>query len=892
MRWRQRFFRREQTEKHLDAELRFHLDQRIADLVAGGMAPEEARRQARLEFGGLEQMKEECREVGASHFLETLIQDIRYGLRQLRRNPGFTAVAVLTLALGIGANTAIFSVVDAVLLKMLPVRDPQQLLLVGVRTPKHDQGRFGMPYPAYEHFRDHNRVFSSMLAYGGVGLTATLDGISDKANGELVSGSYFEALGVNVWSGRTLFPQDDSPGARPATVLGYRYWRGHFDSDPAVIGKSVLLNRVPFTIVGITPPGFFGLQIGADPEFYIPMAFEPRLVPGSRRLESGSTWWLNIMGRLRPGVSAQRAQANLNQLFPEFLQATVAEAPPNWPESMKDAFLKQWIVLAPGSQGQSSLRERFRLPILILMGVVLLVLLIACTNVANLLLARGVARRREVATRMALGAARKRIIRQFLTESILLTVAGSLAGLAMAGWFTRFLGEFLLRQAAFLDLQIDHRTILFTAAISLMVGILFGLFPALRTTREDPGTVIKEGNAAAPSLLPLRMTFAQGLIILQVALSLLLLASVGLLVRSLENLEEVNTGFTHEQVLLFSVNPTESGYTGTRLLNFYDRLQQDLQALAGVRSASLSFASPLSRYESTTMISEFGTRPAVHSRSHSYRNIISPDYFATLGIRLIAGREFTERDSASAPKVAIVNQTFARDYFGSESPLGKNLGYGPGQNSGPVEIVGLAQDSKYNSLRERHVPMVYLPYQQFASVSEMTFELRVRGRTTLPLAAIRHQVGPAVPITNVTTLEEQVSESLLPERVTVTVTSIFGLLALVLTGIGLYGVISHWASQRTHEIGIRMALGAQRLDVLKHVLSQGFGLILIGIVAGIAVALGVTRLISSFLYGVKPTDPITFIAVSLILTAVALLACYIPARRAAKVDPMVALRHE
>jgi predicted permease len=885
-------FRRPKLADDLKAEIRSHLEMEERENLESGMAPDEAHYAALRRLGNVSLAEERSREMWIWSTVETLLQDLRYGLRQLRRSPGFAAVAVLTLALGIGANTAIFSVVDAVLLRMLPVRDPQQLVLVGVAGPRQSAPNFGMPYPAFEHFRDNNRVFSSMLAYGGIGLTVTLNGFSTKSNGALASGSYFGTLGVNAWTGRTLSPQDDSPASAAAVVLGYRYWRGRFGSDPSIIGKSVLLNRVPFSIVGVAPPGFSGLQLGADPEYYIPISFEPQLLPGSRRLQSGSTWWLTIMGRLRPGVSMSKAQANLNQLFPAFLRETAAEAPPNWPQSMKNAFMKQRIVLAPGSQGQSKFRERFRAPLLILMGIVILVLLVACTNVANLLLARAAARRREVAMRLALGAGQKRVTRQFLTESVMWASAGGFAGLAIAVCCTRLLRELFLRQAAFLDVQIDGRVVLFTAGISFLVGIAFGLAPALRTSREDPGMVLKGDDELVPSARPLRLSLAKALVILQVALSLVLLAGAGLLVRSLEGLEQVNTGFTRQEVLLFSVDPTEAGYAGTRLLNFYKQLKENLEALPGVRSVSFAYSSPLSRNESTTRISQFGTRLAEHERNWSYRDIVSPDYFATLGIRLVAGRDFTERDGAHAPKVAIINQTFVRDFFGSESPLGRKLGYGPGQSSGPVEIVGIAEDSKYNSLRERHVPMVYLPYQQFAAVASMTSELRLRAGVASPIDAVRREIDPAVPLTNVTTLEEQVSESLLPERLTVTLTSVFGLLALVLTAIGLYGVISHWASRRTHEIGVRMALGAQRGDVLRMVLNQGLVLALLGVGIGLAAALGLTRFLSSLLYGVGPTDPATLALVTLVLIVVALLGCYIPARRAAKVDPIVALRYE
>jgi predicted permease len=801
--------------------------------------------------------------------LERFCQDLRYGWRALRKNPSFTATAVLSLALGIGGNAAIFTAVNAALLKMLPVRDPQQLVLL---RP--------VPYPAYELLRDQNSVFSSMLGYANVGLA----GPAGPIDGQLVSGSYFETLGVNAILGRSLTIADDLPSATPVAVIGYGYWQSHFGGDPAAVGQSISLNGIPFTVVGVAPAGFFGLELGNRPEIYVPLNLEPRLRPASDALRARLHWWLTAMGRLRPGVSARRAQANLDRIFPQFLRATIASVPLGGSENRKAAFLRTRVVLEPGGKGSSNLRKQYTRPLLVLMAIVGLVLLITCANLANLLLSRSVAREREIALRVAVGAGRGRVIRQLLTESVLLAALGGAAGLALAHWGIQFLPRLLGGPS--LDLHLDLRVVLFTAALSLLTGLLFGVLPALRASQIEIVPSLKKVGSAP------RLAAGRPLAVCQVALSIVVLVGAGLFIRTFQNLASVDFGFARTRTVLFSVNPGGSSFGGTRLRNVYAELRTRLAALPGVSSASFSQASPLGGNDSTTMISAFGSLPAVHENSHAHRNIVSPGFFRTLGIHLLAGRDFTERDRESAPRVAIVNETFARQVFGSHTPLGKTLGYGPGQASGPVTIVGVVADSKYNDVREQPMPMVFLPYRQFPSISGMTFELRTAGEPSALEHAIRAQVGNELTIINITTIDRQIDDSLRPERAIATLVSLFGIVALLLAAVGLFGVVNYSVTRRTNEIGIRMAIGARPREMLQMVLREALWLVACGLAAGIPAAWAAGRLVGSLLYGVTATDPYVLIVAMAVLLTAALTAALLPAHRAARLDPLTALRHE
>jgi predicted permease len=868
-----RILQARQLKRDVAEEIESHIEEKIAELEEAGVPTDVARAQARRAFGNVALVKEESRELWSWAPLERLVQDLRYTGRTLRNSPGFAITTVLLLALGIGGNTAIFTVVNTVLLKMLPVQNPGQLVLLGVENPRTGVPGFGMAYPAYELFNDQNRVFSSMLAYSESSLAVRVKDAIEPVNGVLVSGSYFGTLGVGAELGRTISNVDDSS---PVAVVSYAYWERRMGGDAGVLGREIVVNQVPFQIIGVAPRRFFGLQLGGNPEIYVPIRMESRLRPGSVALQEGTMWWVRVMGRLANGVSEEQAKANVNQLFPLFLRATAAKAPPYITQTMKDAFQRQRLVLVSGSKGLSNLRRQFERPLLVLMGVVFLVLLITCANVANLLLARAVIRQREMALRLALGAGPGRIMQQLVTESVVLALLGGSAGLTLAELGKRLL---ITKLSADLGVSTDGRIFVFTAAISIAAGICFGLAPAWRLRRADIAPSMKKHA---------RLTTGKMLVVVQVSLSVLLLVGAGLFVRTFERLESMDTGFTRIQVLVFSINPGASGYSGGRLTAFYDALTEKLEALPGVQCVSASQYSPISGNDSTTLISEYGTAQNVHEKSYSHRNIVSPGYFRTLGIGVLNGRDFSESDNKSAPKVVIVNETFARNHFGARSPIGKKLGYGTGQVSGPVTIVGVVRDSKYNSLREETLPMVYLPYRQFGDMGAMTFEVRASGA----VSGIRQAVDRDIAVTGMTTLREQVDQSLAQERILATLISFFGLLALTLAAVGLYGVTNYSVARRTNEIGIRMALGAGRSEVLQSVLEEAMKLVLAGLAIGLAAAFGVTRLIRSMLFGVDPTDPLTLMSAGTILVLVACVAAYLPARRASLVDPMVALRHE
>jgi predicted permease len=911
MRWYQRFFRRKLTEKHLDAELRFHLEQRIADLVAAGIAPEEARRQARLEFGGLDQVKEECRDIGGSHIIETFVQDLRYGLRQLRRNPGFTTVAIITLALGIGANTAIFSVVDAVLLRNLPVRDPGRLVLfsdnpresmgMSPDAPSGKQSEFS--YPFYKYVRDNSRSFEGICAFQTPEDTLTVreedepGGALQVAQGKMVSGNYFSVLGVHAILGRMLTPADDQPRAAPVAVVSFNYWQTKLAGDRAVVGKTFNIDGVPITIAGVAARGFFGVRMKAESaDFWMPLSLRPRLpftvMPQVKGLLADPhVYWLNMMGRLKPSATAGQARAEVNTELRQYLAGQTGS---QLTQADQQKIEHAYVPLAPGGRGLSELRYQFAKPLRILLVVVGLVLLIACANVANLMLARGAGRQKEMAMRLALGGSYSRLVRQILTETMLLAALGAVAGSILAWWGVRTLVAMVAARVP-LNIRPDLAVLAFTIGVSILAVAISGLGPALRTTRVELLPALKAG--AAPRLGErTRLGLSKTLVVFQIAASLLLMVCAGLLVHSLIDLEKQNLGFSPEGVLLVDIDPELAGYKAGELPALYRQLVDRMNALPGVRSASIGMTSPMSGSWGGFDVSVEGEpKPA----ENSARQVVpvGPRYFQTEGMRIIAGRGITDRDTESSTPVAVVNQAFVRNFVPSRNPIGHRLSLGvPFKPPGNV-IVGVVQDARFSSAREPAEPMLFLSVFQLQSVMASVGEIEVRvagsaAGVTDEVRAVVRQIDPNLPITSFTTLSAQVDDSLGQQRAISGLTGFFGILGLVLACVGLYGIMAYNVARRTHEFGVRMALGAEKGDVLRMVVGQGLRVVIIGLAVGVLGALALTHLLSSLLYGVKPTDPLTFIAVSLILTAVALLASYIPARRATKVDPMVALRYE
>jgi predicted permease len=899
--WRN-LFQKSRKEQELTEEIDSYLEMLIEQKIEAGLDPGEARRAAQIELGGKRQVKERVLDVSVGNQLGILWQDLGYGLRMLGRNPGFTAVSVLSLALGIGANTAIFSLMDAVLLKMLPIKNPEQLVFLEKDgAPKVTKGYKYLSYAFYNQLRAQNDFLSGVCTFNTSSLSIVVDGQVEFSKGQWVSGNYFSVLGVNPLIGRTINEEDDKiPGGHPVVVISYNYWQRRFARDPAIVGKSITVNDHPFTIIGVAPPDFYGVSVDESPALWTPSMMYEQLEPGRSIEEITNSWLFFVLARLKPELTEQQARTVLTGLFQQSLAAeNGSRQAPEEQQSLR----RQSIVLIPASRGLSSLRAQFSEPLRILMAVVGLVLLIACANVANLLLARATARRKEIAVRLALGAGRLRLIRQLLTESILLALVGGALGLLLAQWGSKFLLALVGsgRDPVFLKLTLDTRVLAFTSLASLGAGLLFGLAPAWRATRVDLTPALKD--SARSSEGGSRLGLGKSLVVTQVALSLLLLIGAGLFVRSLEKLKSLDTGFQRENVLLVSTDPRIIGYQGRQIADLYQRILERIRTIPGVRYTSLSRQGLLSGGSSVSgAVYVHGQQARPHENTLKWAATytmattpiceVGPGYFETVGMTILRGRGFTAQDNENAPPVAVVNETFARHYFGGEDPLGQRFSFGP--NSSGYEIVGVVKDAKYESLREYALPIYYVPYL-YGDLRETTFQIRTASDPTSIIAAVRGAVQgiePNLSLFDIKTLAAQVDESLAQERLIGTVSSFFGLLSLLLAAIGLYGIMAYAVSRRTREIGIRMALGAQRNAVLRMILGQGMKLVLIGAVIGLIASFAATRLVASYLFGITPTDPVTFVGVPILLLIVALLACFVPARRATRVDPLLALRDE
>ncbi|HEX5732145.1 MAG TPA: ABC transporter permease [Blastocatellia bacterium] len=912
-------------EAEIVEEMAQHLDDRFEELSAAGATEEEARRGALGELCGNEVLSSELSKVeravtsepvvfgaavlgnGRRNIMRDLWQDIRFGLRMLRKNMVFTSVAVLSLALGIGANTAIFTLINAVLLKSLPVAEPERLVLF---TDSNSEGTMlGDPptgewqlfsHALYERFRDHNESFQGLCAFrsGENWLSVRMEGIppgdaAAQAMGHLVSGNYFEVLGVKATMGRVLASEDDAPGARAVAVISHKYWKERCGGDPQILDKAVVLNGTPFTIVGVTPPEFFGERVRRAPDFWLPLVFQPQIDLRDSYLPNQQVYWLNLMGRLKPGVSIQQAQANVNVTLQQFL---IEQAGSQISDERLSAIQASHVELKDGAGGISGLRLYYSEPLRMLMAIVVMILMIACANVGNLLLARSASRQMEISMRLALGASRARLVRQLLTESVLLAAIGGALGLLSAQWGVSALVA-MVSQTAPLDITPDTAVLAFTVGVSLAAGILFGLLPALRASKIDLATALKE-KATRSGGGRLRFGLAPMLVVSQVALSLVLLVGAGLFARSLMKLEQERIGFNKENVLLLSINSRMTGYKSPELTALYRDLLDRVGSLPGARSATLASYSPLSGISRTSNITVQGYTPEPGEDMNISQMLIGPSYCETLGLPLLAGREIGPQDTPASPRVAVVNETFARHFFPEENPIGRRFGIGDGQQqSGDIEIVGVIGDAKYESVWGKPVRMIYRPILQVQEQSPLLRSLEVRTEGD-PLAlasqvrAVISDVNDKLAVMDVTSFSEQIASSLQQERLIARLVSFFGLLALVLACIGLYGVMAHAVVRRTNEIGIRMALGADPRKILWMVLRETLVLVFAGIAIGVPVALAAARLISSQLFEVNYADPLTIIIATAVLIAVAALAGYLPARRAAHVDPMVALRFE
>jgi predicted permease len=900
-----RWWQLRKRDADLERELRADLELEEEEGREKGLSPDEARREARRAFGNTTLIKEQTHEAWGWAALEHFAQDIRYGVRQLRRAPAFTITAVLILALGIGAVTAVFSLIDAALLRMLPVEKPEQLVEFKATNPTFPVND-AFSYPTFQDLKGQTQVLAGVFAFRKLNrVDVEVDGRGGLADGQLVSGNYFAVLGVGATRGRTLLPVDETvAGSSPVAVIGYDYWRTRFALDPDIVGKHVRINNVPFTIVGVTEPEFYGVQPGEKVEISVPLTMIGSVYPGfanagrpADALKAPFRNWLHVMGRLQDGVTWERATAGLEPVFAQSMRdaaASLAGTPIDSP-AVRQTFLNFRLRLEPGSQGLAALRQQFSKPLWIVMAIVGLLLLITCANVANLLLARANAREKEVAMRLALGAGKGRLVRQLLTESILLGLGGGVMGVGLAYWGNSMLLALMARGRSPVSLSArpDLKVLAFALGVSLFTALVFGTIPAWRAADVDPSRGLAQ-NARNSAASATRFRLGKSLVVLQVAISLVLVVGAGLLVGTLANLRDFYPGFDRDKMLLFSVDPTVIGYKD--VVPLYERLLTRLRAVPGVRLASLSVFEPLSPAVSTTSVKVQG--PALGKPEDlAPVNIepVGPDYFATMGTALLRGRDFLWSDRSGSTKVAIVSESMARHYFGDANPIGRFVSI-PGfiGDSSWIQIVGEIPDTKFHDLRETEALVLYLPLFQLPE-GGATFELRTALDPayvqSAALDAVR-ALDPRLPVDSVKTLDVQLNDSLVQERLVGSLSGLFATLALLLTSVGLYGLMAYTVHRRTSEIGIRMALGADRVRVARMVLRETLLLVVGGLAVGLPGAVFASHLIASQLFGIKPWDPITFLGACMLMAVVTITASYIPARRAASIDPMQALRTE
>ncbi len=891
-----RYFRRRRWDQERAREIESYLEIETDANITRGMSPEEAHFAARRKFGNPTQVREEIYQMNTIGFLEALWQDLRYGARLLRLNPGFTAVALISLALGIGANTAIFQLVNSVRLRTLPVKDPQELASIEILDRQWGSGSFNgrysnLTYPLWEQIRDHQQAFSGVFAWGHDEFNLAEGGEVRFAHGIWVSGEFFRVLGVQPLLGRVLTPEDDQRGcASPGAVISHAFWQGHFGGDASAVGAKLSLNGHPFEIIGVTRPDFFGVEVGHRFDVAIPLCADPILRSEGPRLDVPHSWWLAAMGRLKPGWSMEQATTQLKTISPAMLEATI---PPVYTPDRIEKYLEYRIGAVPLGSGFSRLRESLSTPLWTLLGITGLVLLIACANIANLMLARSSARQREIAVRLALGASRTRLIRQLFCESALLAAAGAAAGIFLARALSRFLVNLVStpEEPLFVALTMDWRIFAFTAGLATLTCVLFGLTPAVRATSTSPGAVMKANSRGQTSGRE-RFGLRRSLVASQVALACVLLVGALLFVRSLNNLLTVDAGFEQDGVLITSIDLSALDLPKERRLPFQQELTERIRAIPGVESASNASMFPLGS-------SSWNEDVLIHgeNKGDSLLNRIATGYFATLEMPLLAGRDFNERDTTSSRPVAIVNELFVEKFLEGADPNGATfqLEPRPGETAPVIEIVGVVGNAKWHNLRDDTEEMAFLPILQDTTPDN---SVHILLRTATPPAGLSAAVKDAIAKVNPAiamrfrVFKTHVEESLQRERMMALLSGFFGLLATLLATVGLYGVMSYMVARRRNEIGIRMALGADRGNVVAMVLREAGWLVGIGLAAGIAGAVASTRVVSGLLFGLEPTDPATLLTAAAGLAAVAIMASYLPARRAANLNPTVALREE
>jgi len=836
--------------------------------------------------------------------MQTLLQDVRYGLRMLAKNPGFTAIAVLTLALGIGANTGIFSILRQVILQRLPVPHPEELVLLYAPGPRQghissdetSEGTESFSYPMYLNLRDRNSVFAGLVAKDTFSGSLSFQGQTELFQADLVSGNYFETMGVSAALGRVFEPADTtSIASNPVVMLSYGYWKRRFGGDPRVLNQSVLVNNRPMTIVGVAQAGFDGIQPGFVPQIYIPITMISVLTPAPNDLDSHKDYWIKVIGRLKPGISQERAAVGIAPLYGGLLRDELPLVS-GWNDAEKAEFLAKKLVLRDGARGRPMLEASAGPKLIALMSLVGVVLFIACANVAGLLTARGAARQREIGIRLALGASRGGLIRQLVVESLILSIAGALAGLAIAQWTSSALVRFAAENgmADGLSSTLSAPVLGFASGLALLCGVLFGVAPSLRATRVELVSTLKEQAGSLSSGLA-HVRLRKGLVVCQAALTLLMVTGAGGFARSLYNLKEIDLGLQKSHILQFSVSPQVNGYDQARSLGFFRELEDRIAAVPGVQSLSGVQEPLIADSDRGSNVTVEGEPPALAGTRHVMRNAVGPGHFSNLGIPLLKGREFTRADGVQSPKVAIVNETMAKEFFPGVDPVGRRMKFGGGSDPLNMEIVAVVKESHQSNVKEEPRSFVYIPYMQEKNVGALTYYIRT-SHEPATMAATVHQVvsglDSRLPINGMRTFEEQINRQLASDWLVASLAEIFGALAALLAAIGIYGLLAYTVTQRTREIGVRMALGADAKRVGGMVLRDVAVLMGMGVLLGLPLAYGLGRLINSMLYGVRVFEPLSVAAALIVLLAVALGAAYIPARRATRIDPIVALRYE
>lgn len=893
-------FRRSQLDADLDEELSVYTELVADEKVQSGMSHDEARLNARREMGGVEQVRQNVRDVHAGIWLEKLGQDIRYGIRSLAKNPAFSLVAIATLALGIGANTAMFSLLDQIVLRLLPVKQPERLVKVTVIGNNYGNtyGTDRVSWPMFEDLRGRNEVFSDMFCRFPATVTLGYGDRATQAKAELVSGSYFPVLGVGAALGRTIAPEDDNvPDERPVVVLSYSFWRNYFNGDPTIIGRNIVLNGHNMTIIGVAQAGFDGVELGNAMQMFVPIMMKTEMTPHSDGLKDRRRRlaWVAAYGRLKPGISAQKAQSSLQPLLHSILEMEIQQADfRQFSDEDRRQFLRNRVEVLPGSD--SWLGNYMRRPLWILFALTGAVLLLACANLANLMLARATAREREIAVRLVIGAGRGRIIRQLMVETLLLASAGAAVGLALAFLADRILIRMYLpatEAAEFVVSPIpDWRVLGFAFGILLVTLLAFGLMPALRASRmEAAGSLKERSGTGSASSVSLRRMFVSA----QVAMSLLLLVGAGLFVRTLRNLQSQGPGFPTDHLLEFNLNPSLNGYSNQQTEAFYERLNVELRTMPGVTSVGLSSMPILKGYAWQNAV--LGDFSGARVEDQPVLSEVGPNYFATLGIPILEGREFTEQDRGPQ-KYGVINQSFAKRYLPPGNPIGRRFGLVDDQDPAhqpDIQVVGVIPDTKYRDLRETPPPQAFFPYFQGASFRFMNVYLRTQSdprQLENQIQERMRQFDPHVPIVGLQSVDEQIDWSLRTERLVASLSAVFGGLALLLAVIGLYGVMAYTVTCRTREMGIRIAMGATRPKIIGMVMREASVMVVVGLSVGAVLALALANLIRNQLFGLSPHDPWTLLGASFSLAIAAGLAGFIPALRASSVDPTNALRQE